>query len=264
MLNIHDSNLIASICYKIDMYCRIDLSNGSITREPDYVSNLASHLRHPFGPFFRFSIASAATLASSLETTFGCDSIIIFTKGNYAKVGLFEAKWPRYFNNPNYRWDSPNTSGNSRFTSQIERQNLWTKSGAFIWEMFFNESMPVKNRPFDEIGSSCLTNFDANQYMSSHIASPTQLWDNSDLIRFLPAAMSFKRIIYNMLRCNWGKRIMINNNAVTLNSNDKSMAREIPVPRDIQSNSIIDNPAILNFMEENGLQNYIVFQLDKV
>ncbi|MCO7185998.1 hypothetical protein NH341_11210 [Tenacibaculum sp. XPcli2-G] len=246
--------------------CRNELNQGNITSERDYVSNLGTHLRFPFGPFFLTRIAIARTLPQNLETTFGCDSIIIFKRGNKVKVGLFEAKWPRYFSVANYPWDSKNTAGNSRFSSQITRQSNWSNSGAYIWEMFFNESASgYVSPPFDDFGSNCLPHADAFKYMNANKTSLSILWNNQDLINSLPNSMNFRKIIYNILRCRFGEKFDLIKNEFTIFSNDKKTKIQVPVITSIENIDKSPYNEILNsFMEKTGLSHYICLDIEEI
>lgn len=265
MLNQLNSNVIAILCYYIDSICRKELYLKNITSERDYVSNLATHLRFPLGPFFPFKFAHARTLQQGLEQKFGCDSIVIFRKNGEAKVGLFEAKWPRYFFVPSYKWDSLKSNGNSRFSSQIIRQRNWSRSGAVIWEMFFNESKPgVVNTPFDQFGSSCLLHKDANYYFTTYKKSSSILWNNNDLVSILPLAMSFKRIVFNILRCNYGKIFTVEKNSINIKSKVKDEEYKIPIYSKETGPFGMEDSTIRDFMEETGIDNYIIIDLSEI
>jgi hypothetical protein len=142
------------------------------------------------------------------------------------------------------------------------RQRNWTNSGASIWEMFFNESIPGnRNPPFDNFGSSCLLHADANNYLVSNKLPNSILWDNKDLNAILPKAMDFRRIAYNILVCNFGKLLKIEDYALEIESNDKRYKFKVPV-YPIPSNDFqYDDSAIQSFMKESGLQNYICIDI---
>ena len=179
MVNEIVSRFIASLCYSIDRTCRHDLQANRIVSERDYVSNLGTHLRFPLGPFCEFNLALATTLNGGLERIFGCDSILIFRHRNEVKIGIFEAKWPRFFTQQNYPWDSLSKKNNdSRFSSQIIRQQNWNASGLTIWEMFFNESLPGTNHVnWDDLGSTCVLHTDASNYFHTIMSgNQFQLW----------------------------------------------------------------------------------------
>ena len=263
MLNRLSANIIAYLCYHIDSICRSNLHSGVITSERDYVSNLGTHLRSPLGPFFSIRLATAQTLPQNLETTFGCDSIIVLRKNNIAKIGLFEAKWPRYFTNHSHRWDSLKTSGESRFSSQIIRQRNWVGSGVVIWEMFFNESTPGRvNWPFDTFGSSCLLHQDAIAYLNANKATIGTLWNNTDLVALLPQAMNLRRIIYNILRCNFGSIFLIERNSISIPINKTAEIR-VPILNNVTNVTEAGlNDEIDTFLQETGLTNYISINIE--
>lgn len=263
MTNRINSHKIANLCYYIDRICRSELNNGNITSERDYVSSLGTHLRFPLGPFSFTRIATARTLHQNLETTFGCDSIIIFKKSNSVKIGLFEAKWPRFFLNRNYTWDSKNASGESRFSSQLSRQNNWSNSGAYIWEMFFNESPPGQvNPPFDKYGSNCLPHQAAHNYFLARKTPKTIIWNNRDFLNMLPNSMNFKEIVYYILICNFGEKFKINNDNFTITSNDKEIELLVPIVSKLNLD-IKKNETLNIFMKKTGLSQYICIDIDE-
>lgn len=259
MISIIRSYIIAKLCYGIDKKCRQELYNGHIISERDYVSNLGTHLRFPFGHLISFNLAIAQTLPPQQETTFGCDSIIIFKKRNTVKIGIFEAKWPRYFTNFGYSWDSKQANLESRFSSQIRRQNLWINSGLAIWEMFFNESAPrTINRPFDEFGSSCVLHQDAYKYLLNHKQPLTVLWNNKDLNGLISDSINFHKLVYNILNCRYGKLFVIEDYKVTL-LNSENKAIQVPIARAADDRN--GSETILSFMEECGLLNFIQLEI---
>lgn len=259
MLNKLNSSIIAYAVYHFDRTCRDELSIGNITSERDYVSNLATHIRFPLGPFINLNIGYARSLESTLEQLFGCDSIIIFKKKNFVKVGLFEAKWPRYFTNKKYSWDNMNGPKSkypniSRFNSQLLRQQNWKNSGAVIWEMFFNEQPSGHSTiPFDEFGSSCLFLHDAWDFKNS---LSVKEWNNTHLTTALNKAVNLRRMVYNILRCNWGKKLNVTSNSVLL----KGLERKIEVP--ILMDTANQENRLNSFFERTGIQNYISLNLD--
>ena len=69
---------VPDLIYELDQRCAIDLVGGIINGERDYVSNLLSHIRRPFGYLYPASLGIAYTLPNKLEQKFGCDAIVIF------------------------------------------------------------------------------------------------------------------------------------------------------------------------------------------
>lgn len=266
MLSRISSHLIAILCYHIDRLCRNELNHFNISSERDYVSNLGTHIRFPFGPFFHTKVAISRTLPQNNESIFGCDSIIIFKKGNKAKLALFEAKWPRYFSVPNYQWDSKNKKGISRFSSQIIRQSNWSKSGVYIWEMILNESPEGNlNPPFDEFGSSCLPFNEAKKYMDANKTPHTILWNNIDLLSTLPRSMNFRRIVFNILRCHFGTIFEISGDELNISSDDNKDNVKVPVISSIESlDKRPDNDMLSLFMNSAGLSHYICLDIEEI
>lgn len=261
MENKLNSNIIAFIVYHLDRICRKDLSLGNIIDERNYVSNFTSHIRNPFGPFLNLQLGYARCLEPKLERKFGCDSIIIFKKNNHVKIGLFEAKWPRYFTNSNYSWDNmlPQNSqypNMSRFNSQLLRQHNWNKSGAVIWEMFLNEQLcGQRELNWDEFGSSCLLYHDAIEYKTRN---NVLIWNNSHLAQAIIPSMNLRRIVYNILRCNLGKIFNIDQNIVRLNGMEDSI--DIPIILE----EVSTNETILAFQRLAGVDNYFLLDIENL
>lgn len=106
MLSRVDAEIVGNYFYQIDRKCRDDLSKGMIISERDYVSRFTTFAMYPYGPFLKFPVFwLAKTLPQPLETEFGCDGVIVFKKGNVAKIGMFEAKWPRMQKSSKTPWD---------------------------------------------------------------------------------------------------------------------------------------------------------------
>ena len=107
MLSLTDALLVGDFFYQIDKKCREDLSRGLLISERDYVSRFTTFSMYPYGPFYRAPIFwLTKTLPQPSEIKFGCDAVIVFKKRNVAKVGMFEAKWPRMKNPNKTPWDN--------------------------------------------------------------------------------------------------------------------------------------------------------------
>ena len=271
MLNNYESILIAGLFYLLDTNVRADLSKKQIADERDYVSRLVTNFNYPFGLFNKFWLGHMKLQCKwfsrvnkpSDERRFGCDSMIVFQVENRVKIGLFEAKWCRIIDNPDYQWDSTQkASKRSHFTDQIKRQSLWTKK-ATIWEMFFYEQKVGKfDTPFDKNASTCVL----HKYARKFIRKPRNLktlWNNDDLLLLIESAQTpsfdgenetnLKDIIYNILYCKYGKPIEIKptDSSIYLSSNDDSENVAIPIINfgiDDQTDQRIEG-----FMSENGL-----------
>ena len=71
--------------------------------------------------------------------------------------------------------------------------------------------------------------------------------------------MNFRRIVYNILRCRFGKQFTIKNNRIILSSKNQEIA--IPI-FDIDADS--SNREILTFLESTGLANYIRIDVENI
>lgn len=259
-------HLIASLFYYFDSKCREGLHRKLITSERDYVSRLVTFISFPFGPFIRANFALARSLTHSEEQKFGCDGLIIFKNNTEVKVGLFEAKWPRYFIKSNYPWDKPTANASSRFSSQLTRQNNWTQSAA-IWNMFFNESKVGNiNPPFDTNGSACIWHDVAYNYMNANNLM-NRVWKNNDLINLLnnrPTnfrnpnySTNLRHIIFNILDCRKGiiHNIGDRDTSFIITSKDEKEV-EIPILFDFEDQQL----TIESFFEETGLRYYALIE----
>lgn len=271
MLNNYESLLIAELFYLLDTNVRADLSKKQIADERDYVSRLVTTFNYPFGLFNNFLLGHMKLQSKwfsrvnrqSDERRFGCDSMIVFQVENRVKIGLFEAKWCRIIDNPDYHWDyAQKPSKQSHFTDQIKRQSLWTKKAA-IWEMFFYEQKVGQfDTPFDKNASTCILHEYAKKFISNHRNLKT-LWNNDDLLLLIKSAQTpnfdgenetnLKDIIYNILYCKYGKPIELKptDSNIDLSSDDDSENVAIPVIS-FQIDDQIDE-RIEGFMSENGL-----------
>lgn len=272
---------IANLFYNIDKSVRVDLSNDRIADERDYVSRLVTHFNYPFGlvnvykltkPLLK-SISFSKTLPSSQEQLFGCDSIIIFQKRDRVKIGVFEAKWPRVFKNPQYRWDyAQQGSRDSHFSSQIIRQRSWSDL-ATIWEMFFYEEEPgIIASPFDRYGSTCILHEYADLHLNGFLDN-RRIWNNQDLrdlISFAQASSvggnnetNIRMIIKKMLKDTTKTHtIQPNANTFVLKNTSNEEASVPVVNFDKHVNA--QNRFISSFMEKVGLSNFVFFKREEV
>ncbi|MCR8561955.1 hypothetical protein KXD93_30150 [Mucilaginibacter sp. BJC16-A38] len=280
MLNAENAKVIGNLFNTLDQGVRNDLSRGQIADERDYVSRLVTHFNYPYGLFNTYSVGKmkfdcgwfARVNKGESERGFGCDSMIIFRVGDKVKVGLFEAKWPRIMDYPDYPWDYlQKSSKQSHFTSQIERQSNWSDNAA-IWEMFFYENEIGKTDGlFDKNGSTCIKHDFANAVIDS-TERPALIWDNDDLENLLIKArtageetINIGYILEEILTCKLGKAIEIDetDRYFTLYENDGKKFKNIPIVRfpgdpqlrrgDNTLTGIANDELITGFMQANGL-----------
>ena len=172
-----DAYELALLLQHHDANCRHDLSEGFITSERDYVSNLATHLRYPAGTIHNSRLPSSIGLPPSAfdgsitsytmppghEKVFGCDGIIVLSRPIAGtdkvlhKIGLFEAKWPRVFGGHEHIY--PTKSGN---------QDRWDSK-------FNPDTRPIKEREPPLLKSAYQSHF-SDQLIRQHA------WANPDLV----------------------------------------------------------------------------------
>ncbi|PJN67766.1 hypothetical protein BAWEI_07280 [Bacillus mycoides] len=261
----------------LDISCRSDLSRGLLVSERDYVSRLTTHMSYPRGPWFKASAyCLSLTLPGGLEQTFGADSIIIFKKDAFVKVGMFEAKWPRtVIKKGKYSWDNRDANKvYSRFSSQLQRQRKWTNEVA-IWEMFFYEQ-PNRHKGgfYNPYGSTCIWHQDMYNHFMINRRKKFRggVWDQSDLDSVFSNYGTRKfgdnlaKILYQILTCKMGKPLVLNkgNTSFAITSNNGKIIKDVPTPFVMNRQGIdthINNPITL-FMERNGISLYMFFDLD--
>lgn len=209
------AHVVSSLCYLADEECRKALSQGHITRgENHYTIALVEAIRKIQFPAPIQCRAIALELQD--EQRFGADVMMVFHHEGRAKVGIFEAKWPRH-NVPTHRWDR-RVSSRSHFASQIKRQGAHTPDMA-AWEMFYNEEAPNETRGlWDNRGSSCVWQRVAWKYQKAR-KHPTSAWTNADLLNLLqasrrdygrPGALNLREILLHLLTCREGKPLQLN------------------------------------------------------
>jgi len=162
---------LSQFIYEVDKVCRKDLSNQILVSERDYVTQFNSLIRYPngiLGPFI--NLIHSQTLNGRIEQKIGCDSIMIFKFLNGFKIGVFEAKYPRYISvNRNILyadWDS-----NNRFNTQLLRQQVLRRKfpKITIWEHFIDNGATgsIKTPFIDSEGSSIILFDDIQSQISS-------------------------------------------------------------------------------------------------
>jgi hypothetical protein len=265
MNNNRDPNVyhIASAAYVVDKQCRLELSTNQITDEPDYVSNLTRGIRRYWDHHGLPCLAHSQTLPNNQETTFGCDAIIIIRRGDYAKICLFEAKYPRF--GTGYQWDSTQSSSQiSHFSDQLSRQHKWSHSAA-IWEFFIHDS-DYGDEPdgFQSWASSCKWHKPTYSYdWAVRHGRRDELWDNDDLDDLVNDYSSPSRDIRFMIRqacqCRVGTYLAIEEEHVTIKSRDEEDAEEIDIPATLEA---LDTE-LEDFCRENGITNLLYVRIDK-
>ena len=170
---------IAGVAYTLDSRCRSDLHSGAINDERQYVAALATRIRDYWRCRGLQTHLYAQALPSTQEKLLGCDAAIVLRVEAGVKVGLFEAKWPRFLSS-GYAWDYRQvTTGLSHFSSQLSRQTR-VASHVAVWELFMLEACPGQYHVgLDSWGATCLWHSEATLFDSTR-ANPQALWSQSE------------------------------------------------------------------------------------
>lgn len=260
--NFHLADFIAIHCMAIDIECRLELRDGTITSERDYVSTLSTRIRDRLRPQFS---CFAQTLRQGIETENGVDGLIMFRFNDEIKIGWYEAKWPRV-NVPDYRWDRvPPGHQMSHFSEQILKQHRWQDTLA-LWEMFVNEGLDgFQSPPYSTFGSSCLWHESAFNFMQQK-GLVFQRWTTGDLKIMLERdCLSFYSIIFDLLSCRKGKKIKLarGQRSVRLEtpSDNGEDFLEIPLPN---IDSLEFDDEVNSFMKKRNIAGYLLMDLDAI
>lgn len=273
MLSKADAVKLANYFYEIDQQCRKDLNENLLISERDYVSRFTTLAMYPNGiKKGRTSIFTSQTLPSIYEQKFGCDGILIFKKSNEVKVGMFEAKWPRMRKAEDYgttkitHWDNV-VGSTSRFSSELKRQSKISKN-VVIWEMFFNDSVPVVSLPFDAKGSACVLLDVAEDYDLKIRKRSSKAWTKKDLKALLNQNISkskpknIQELLVEMLTCNIGKKIPVDNSSnsfkITVETSNAELitAKHLSALKNM-SNRDISRLALLDFKSDVHLIRFL-------
>lgn len=180
-----------------DYQVRSDLIIGAIASENDYTSNFTSTLRRLLNSHSLTGLsATSLVVQPKFERYSGTDAAFILQSGSFAKIALFEAKWPR-FGQANYSWDSEQTAaGLSHFSDQLDRQSKLDRHFA-IFEMFYCE-LPREHGPsfLNPHLSSCVWYREAAAFRVAR-REPNALWSQDELAAMLTGS---RHDIGDMLR----------------------------------------------------------------
>jgi hypothetical protein len=243
---------LSKFIYKVDSICRVDISKQILVSERDYVSQFNTLIRYPLGIMSKHQyFIHAQTLNGSTEQKLGCDSIIIFELNDGYKVGLFEAKYPRYKKvnpNINYKaWDD------GRFNVQLRKQ-IATKikfPELIFWEYFIdNGPIGQLTSPFiDRKGSSIIL----LDKVKNYIPTTKSNWTLTDLEKALKKdGINIETLIDEILSCKHGKLLIPERNLLIIKSKVEDDKIVIPIIKSEDSYRVLSK-----FMKDNGLRNYI-------
>lgn len=259
MVSKKTARVVATFFRDVDELCRKDFSKEFIVSERDYVSMFSNLIRHPLGIFSSGNFAHVQTFNSVTEQLIGCDGIIIFKLGEIAKIGVYESKVIKK------EWDTLNSKKESRFTTQLDRQNsiVFIKSIA-VWEMFFNKekfSSPLP-LPFFNDFSTCIKHEDAFNFLSTKRTTRNGKWSYKELENLIKInTTNIYEIIYEILTCNWGLRLDITDKGCEIGEsrNEKIYA---PIFNMNSKNSSI--VSIQEFLKKVGLKSYCLIDLENI
>lgn len=199
---------LADLALISDKEIRSDMALGMIYSEDDYTSNFTGALRRNINCHSKTGIkATSHILPTQIEQSAGCDATIIIQSNGYAKVLLFEAKWPR-MSKKGYRWDYKQTStGLSHYSDQIDRQAQQPSIFA-IFEMFYCEYDFYKQPSYmKDVASTCVWHHDALNFKNSR-SHPDNIWSQADLKGMLKTGnYTIAEIISDVCSCKEGQAI---------------------------------------------------------
>ena len=217
---------ITQSAYWADRMIRSELSQGLITNENDYTSNLTSTFRRQINaravPGLK---ATSYVLQPGVERSIGADACIILSNTKEFKICVFESKWPRLTTHRNY-WDSlQKGSGLSHFDEQLRKQAFFSKYFA-IWVMFYSEAEFGKQPPFmPKDVSSCVWHENAIKASLARVSNATP-WTDDELTNLISAHGSqIDYLLREVCECKKGKRFSGQNYLSALDNFD--------IPKDV-------------------------------
>ena len=257
------ADIIAYYISKIDNKCRSELRRGIITSERDYVTALSTRIRDEINIQLQLNCHSQ-TVRPRVENENGVDGIIIFKCADEVKIGLFEAKRPQITIN-NYGWDYLSSRNMSHFSEQIKNQHKWINEIA-LFEIFFNEGIDgYLSPPFEYFGSSCIWHNNAYQFMHKENLIFNS-WTTDKLKKILEKnSVSIYSVIFDIISCKQGKKHKIDMAKQSVNiisDQNKEIIFEIPLP--FENEDIQEDKRILDFLNQNNIENYTFINLDKM
>ncbi len=243
---------IADKIYSLDKICRQNLNAKFIVSERDYVSNLLTFMKYPFGPFSSYSFAHSQTMPANLEQKYGVDGIIIFKSGDIYKIGVFEAKMIKY------EWDTMANPTISRFQRQLNNQ-LTINANIAVWEMFINRN--IVNTSLDALGSTCVKPSTARTISRKNLKWSFKdlftLFDKSSMING-HKPLNLYDIVYSMLECSFGISLKYSPSGIPLYEN-----KEINIPLIREKATQEDIIKISSFLAESKFCSYTHINLNE-
>jgi len=248
---------VAEIIYRVDKNCRIDLNNKFIAHEDNYTASFTTRLYDVFQTMGFTGYCLGRVLNKREERDFGCDGIFVFRCKKNFKIGLFEAKWPRFNIKLNYSWDKKIAKKLGRkwshFSDQLKRQNGWR--GVAIWEMFYDNRYPGNvSGSYDKYGSSCIWHDEAYNYYKKNITQ--NAWKNKDIDKL--KKINIYKVVESILTCKHGQVFKQEKGEIKISNNEKEDGAEIPIPLEMGG---VYSEKIIDFMKKHGLNSYFYIDL---
>jgi hypothetical protein len=217
-------DLIKKSAYWADKSIRSELALGYIADENDYTSNFTAEFRRQINAKTIPNVTAISyKINGSLERKTGTDACIVFANDAEAKLCLFEAKLPRLSKKLN-GWDSNQKStGNSHFSSQLQRQCKFSAT-FIIWEMFYCDYAYTKQpQPFLNDTSSCILHKEAHAFDNKRIIKTA--WTDNELIDLHNNSTVYQvdDIIKSVCECSLGEAIPIDQTDSLLNELQKTI-----------------------------------------
>lgn len=225
---------IAAAAYSADFDCRSDLAATLIPNEPSYVSTLTARIRDYWHCRHLPAFCHSFALPGHLERKLGCDAVAILHAGSFAKICLFEAKWPRAVSTQQ-AWDYLQ-GPSSHFSSQLGRQSAYAKAAA-IFELFIVESAPGTARlGLDTWGATCLWH---GEVLAYDALRTNTVWDQVDFWKLVTGVLRRDKNLWFSLRtvaeCKYGSVLPVREGKVTLQGIAPAPAVTFPVVADLTS-----------------------------
>ncbi|MCG2701247.1 hypothetical protein L6267_03715 [Candidatus Parcubacteria bacterium] len=250
---------IAEIIYGVDKRCRIDLHNKFIAHEDNYTASFTTRLYDVFQAkgLTGSSYCLGRVLTKREERYFGCDGVFVFRCGDNFKIGLFEAKWPRFNIKPNNSLDKMPAKklGKhlSHFSDQLRRQN--SLLGVAIWEMLYDNRRPGNvSGSYDKYGSSCIWHNEAYNYYKKNITQ--NAWKDRDIDKI--KKINIYKVVESILSCKHGQIFNQKDGKIKISNSEKDDVAEIPIPSEKGGAC---SERIIDFMKKHGLNSYFYIDL---
>lgn len=245
----HIAQRVSNIIYEADCSTRMLLTNGHIElSERAYFGSLVGIAGVNLYNIRRFT--RGFTFRLNVRDTHTYDGVFVFRYGNQIKVGVCESKLLRFQEDDGTMiplsdiWDWNNDDGHSHFFKQIQSYSNWSQDCA-VWFMFMLDlDQDLYCPPLDERGSACLWLEELQSHINDTGFTNANLWTLQDVLDIEePPLTNLEKVIYDILMCKKGKKIDIDENALTVSLKYGKGERDVYLPlpyngRNIEERSI--------------------------